>query len=357
MPLTVLSVAYPQAPVGPDAVGGSEQVLSKIDRALVDAGHRSLVVACEGSTTAGELLAVPAPPDLIDGAVIAAAWEPHRRRIAEAIAREPVDVVHLHGFDFHGYLPPPGPPVLATLHLPPDWYPLPALHPRRPDTWLHCVSRSQHLAAPREVRLLAPIPNGVDVEALQKIERPRGDDVVLLGRICPEKGVHHAINAAKAADADLVIAGRVFPYEDHLRYFEHEVRPRLDARRRYVGPAGFEQKRELLAAARCLLAPSLAAETSSLVAMEAIACGTPVIAFPNGALPEVVAHGVTGWIVDDVGAMAAAILAADELDRAAIQQEARRRFCAARMCASYLALYESLAGRERAARASAAGAA
>ncbi|NHV87620.1 glycosyltransferase, partial [Escherichia coli] len=82
----------------------------------------------------------------------------------------------------------------------------------------------------------------------------------------------------------LLVAGALYPYPAHVDYFEREVRPLLDATRRFVGPVGFARKRRLLSAARCLLVPSLAAETSSLVAREAAACGTPVVAFPSGAL-------------------------------------------------------------------------
>lgn len=346
MAMRILSVAYPLAPVGPDAVGGSEQVLWELDRALTAAGHTSTVIACEGSRTAGKLFEVPAVRGPIDGAVIAAAWVPHRARIAQVLREQAVDLVHLHGFDFHAYMPPPGPPVLATLHLPPSWYPLPALHPKRPQTYLHCVSHSQHAACPEGLRLLPPIENGVDVAALQAVPRKPGTHALMLGRICPEKGVHHAIDAAKRADVALLIGGKVFRYEDHDRYFETEVLPRLDDRRRLLGPLGFRWKRRLLRSARCLLVPSLADETSSLVAMEAIACGTPVVAFRRGALPEVVDHGVTGFIVDSADEMAEAIHAAAALDPQTLERGARERFRIERTVQRYLRVYEAiLAGR------------
>ena len=119
--------------------------------------------------------------------------------------------------------------------------------------------------------------------------------------------------------------------------------PRLDRRRRYLGPVGFIRKRRLLAAARCLLVPSLVAETSSLVAMEAAACGTPVIAFRSGALPEVVEDGRTGFLVDDVDGMAEAIRRVDRIDPAACREAARRRFSNRRMAAAYLDRYQMLA--------------
>nr|WP_246736126.1 glycosyltransferase family 4 protein [Enterovirga sp. DB1703] len=342
-----MSVAYPLAPVSPDAAGGAEQVLSMLDRAIVEAGHRSVVVAQEGSKIAGTLVPVPAVSGDLDEGAKARAHAATRAAIGSALARFPVDLVHLHGIDFHAYLPPPGPPVLATLHLPPSWYPAEALRPSRPDTWLHCVSDIQHAACSEGPRLLPAIPNGVDVEALQARHAKRGYAMVL-GRICPEKGVHVALEAAKLAGVPLLVAGEVFPYDSHRRYFDEEVRPRLDRQRRFVGPIGFARKRRLLTAARCLLVPSLAPETSSLVAREAASCGTPVIAFPNGALSDAVEHERTGFLVHDVEAMAAAIHRAGEIDPETCRETARRRFSRHIMTAAYLDLYAKLAARRMA---------
>ncbi len=349
MSLTVLGVAYPLAAVGPDAVGGAEQVLTHLDRALVAAGHRSIVVAQEGSRTSGTLVAVAREPGVLDDNAMARARARHAQAIADALARWPVDLVHLHGIDFHAYLPPPGVPALATLHLPPSWYPEAALRPARPDTWLNCVSRAQHQACPPSPNLLAPIPNGVPVAELRARHAKRRF-ALMLGRICPEKGVHLAIEAARRAGSALLIAGAVFRYATHARYFAEEVAPRLDRSRRFVGPIGFARKRRLLTAARCLLVPSLAPETSSLVAREALACGTPVVAFPNGALAETVEHGRTGFLVRTVAEMADAIGLAGGLDAEVCRATARARFSLERMTADYLALYERLAARPGAAR-------
>lgn len=348
MTLTILSVAYPLAPVGPDAVGGAEQVLTQLDRALVAAGHRSIVVARDGSRTAGILVPVSGQLGVLDDGARQCAWQAHREAIASALRRWPVDLVHLHGIDCAAYLPPPGVPALVTLHLPPDWYPAEMFRPTRPGTWLHCVGAAQHAACPKSPYLLPPIENGVPVEALAARHAKRAFALVL-GRICPEKGVHLAIEAAKRADASLLIAGEVFPYEAHRRYFTDAVQPRLDGRRRFVGPAGFARKRRLLTAARCLLVPSLAPETSSLVAREALACGTPVIGFPNGALPDTVEHGRTGFLVDSVDGMADAIGLAPGLDAALCRRVAAERFALGGMTARYFALYRRLARPHRAA--------
>lgn len=342
--LTVLNVAYPLAPVGPDAVGGAEQVLTALDHALVAAGHNSVVIACEGSATAGVLIEVPGCSQEITEDVQRRIQDAVQHAIANVSRTFPVDVIHLHGIDFSTYLPPPGVPVLATLHLPPSWYPDEALRPARPDTWLVCVSQSQHNACPADAHLLAPIANGVPVDSLARTTHGPRDFALSLGRICPEKGQHLALQAAHAAGISLLVCGKTFAYPSHAAYFERQVAPLLDGRRRYLGPVGFARKRRLLSAARCLLVPSLAPETSSLVAMEALACGTPVIAFPAGALSEIVEDGVTGFLVRHVEEMAAAIRRAGEIDPTTCRSVARARFDRSRMTADYLCLYARLAG-------------
>jgi glycosyltransferase involved in cell wall biosynthesis len=340
--LTVLNVAYPLAPVGPDAVGGAEQVLTWLDAALVRAGLRSIVVACEGSATAGMLVATPRVEGPLTEAARRAAAERHRIAIRRVLEAGSVDVVHMHGFDFHRYLPPPGVPVLATLHLPPTWYPPEALRPARPGTFLNCVSESQLRACPPDATLVAAVPNGVPIDRLEARVGKRGF-VLALGRICPEKGFHLALDAARRAGLSLLLGGEVFRYDEHERYFREEIVPRLGAEHRFLGPVSLRRKRRLLAAARCVVVPSLVAETSSLVAMEALACGTPVVACARGALPEIVEHGRTGFLVNDVEEMAEAMLAAPVLDSEACRETARERFSAERMAARYMELYRALA--------------
>src|SRR5947209_7766253 len=115
MKWTVLSVAFPLAPVGPDAVGGAEQILTHLDNALVRAGHRSIVVACDGSETAGTLVPTPVPKQTLTDELRWQVQQQHRARIEQALRRWPVDVIHMHGIDFDRYLPPSGVPTLVTL--------------------------------------------------------------------------------------------------------------------------------------------------------------------------------------------------------------------------------------------------
>ena len=342
--LTVLSVAYPLAPVSAAAVGGAEQILATLDRALIAAGHRSLVVACEGSQVAGELLPIPPVPEPFSDAAHAAAQAATREILQDR--SHDAGIVHLHGIDFDTYLPPNGPPALATLHLPPRWYSAAALTPCRPRTWLHCVSSSQHRALqqlPHTPNLLEPIENGVDVDAFGAARHGKRGYALMLGRVCPEKGQHIALQAAHQAGVSLLIGGAVFPYPVHQQYFATSIAPGLDARRRFLGSLGFTRKRRLLAGARCLLVPSTAPETSSLVTMEALACGTPVIAYPSGALAELIDPGKTGFLVHSADEMAAAIAEAPSIDPSHCRQVARQRFCQGRMIEAYLQLYHRLA--------------
>ena len=289
MSLTVLSVAYPFAPVTEDPAGGAEQVLAQLDQALVRTGHRSIVVAQAGSRTAGELIAVPAPAGAIDPVAWSQAHELMRRHIDDLSSE--VDLIHFHGLDFASCLPRPDVRTLVTLHLPLDWYAADDLRRDRPTTWLQPVSADQARRAPSGVELLAPIGNGVDLDRYRPGSVKR-DYALILGRVAPEKGFHDAIAAAPRAGVRLALAGRIFPHPAHQRYFAEEIAPYLDHDRRWLGPVSGAAKQKLLAEARCLLAPFSAAETSSLVAMEAMASGTPVIAYRSGALPDIVESGM-----------------------------------------------------------------
>ncbi len=341
--LTILEVAYPLAPVGPDAVGGAEQILSLIDEGLVHADHQSIVVAQEGSVCKGTLIATPAIPEgrALDEAAQTRAWAEHRKAIAEACRRYPVDLVHFHGVDFEQYLPASGPPVLVTLHLPITSYRDDALRPLRPDVFFHCVSAAQRRSCPPDLYLLDDVPNGIALGRARFSERKRGF-CLALGRICPEKGYARALLAASRARIPLLLAGRVFAYEEHLRHFREMLAPLLaePSQSRFLGPIGGGRKRRLLAAARCLLIPSRVEETSSLVAMEALASGTPVIAFRVGALPEIIDHGRTGFLVDDVEGMAQAIRDVGQIDPRACRRAAEERFSAARAMTGYLDTFD-----------------
>jgi glycosyltransferase involved in cell wall biosynthesis len=336
--LNVLNVAYPLAPTGPDSVGGAEQILSALDRALVEAGHRSVVVAHEQSQVWGRLWGTHIPGGQITEEVRDRVRAEHQANIDRAIEQGLVDLIHLHGVDFDQYRIPPGIPALVTLHLPPSWYPQTIW--RRSYLRFVCVSESQSRSCPPEARGADVIANGVPVG--RWVKRARRSFGLALGRICPEKNFHEALDAGTRAGIPVLLGGEVFPYPEHLRYFREEIEPRLRNGHRFLGPLTLRRKVRLLRAARCLLLPTLAPETSSLVAMEAMAEGTAVVAYPSGAIPEIVRDGVTGFLVSGVVQMAGAIGRLGRIQPAACRAEAESRFSRERMISEYLALYEEM---------------
>jgi len=341
--LAVVQVAYALAEVGPDAVGGAEQIVSTLDRALAAAGHRSIVVAPSGSRVAGELVATGPVPAQFDAGSRAAASRQQGAVLARVLEAAQPDLVHLHSVDLHDHLAVcDGLPVLATLHLPVSFYPPALFAPRAGGrVTFQFVSASQRRTAPPSLADAPVIPNGVDL-SLFRPRRPRRGFALALGRVCPEKRFDRALDAAARAGVPLVIGGRVYPFPDHVRHFQTEIAPRLGPRARFAGPLALARKRRLLAAARCLVVASDVAETSSLVALEALASGTPVVAWRAGALPEIVEHGRTGFVVDGQAELADALVAAAALDGAACRQAAELRFGAARMSEAYFALYAAV---------------
>lgn len=346
MPLTVLSVAYPFAPVGDDAVGGAEQILSLLDRALVAAGHNSLVAACEGSKVAGRLFPIP----VLENEVLEA---PQRRwytaqleaAIDGALLLHRVDLIHMHGLDFHEYGLPSSIPIIVTLHLPIAWYGTERLKQMQTRMHLCCVSESQRRSCPPELGDLPVVENGVELPPWPPQQAKDGFALVL-GRICPEKNLHAALQAGIQAGMPVRVGGRVFPFVEHQAYFDQQLAPLLKptagVRHEFLGPLGAAQRQELLARAKCLLHPTLAPETSSLVCMEALAAGTPVIAYRSGAVPDIVEDGVTGFLVDSVEEMAEAIRRVDAISPEACRNAAEQRFRAEHMTGKYLHLYRAM---------------
>lgn len=343
MCLTILSVAFPMSPVGLSSSGGAEQILSEIDRGLVVRGHTSIVIACPGSRVAGTLI----PTWTIAGPICTAQWmqanDAVRKAIAFALQRHRPDLAHMHGLYFSDYLPQEDLPVLVTLHLPISSYKSADLRPARPRTHLHCVSHSQHQTAPASLQLLPDIENGVRTDLLRPPNHVcKKDFVICLGRICPEKGFHFAIDAAKKAKLGMVLAGQIFPFPEHQRYFDQQIQPALDLKRCYIGPLALPQKCRLLSAARCAIVPSLVEETSSLVAREALSCGTPVVAFRRGALPEIIDHGKTGFLVERPDELPDAIHACRSLDPGECRRAAVERFDANKMIERYIGTYRQI---------------
>lgn len=328
-------------------MGGAEQILSDLDEALIRTENQSLVVACEGSKPAGTLFPTQFPNrETLDDADRAFCREQFHAALDRALASRRVDLVHAHCMDLYDYEFPPEIPVLLTLHLPIGWYRGEMLKKYKDRAYLCYVSESQRREGIAIVGDAPVIPNGVEITPLNGKGR-KPEFALAMGRICPEKNVHCALEAGTRAHIRVVIAGRVYPFRSHKEYFEEKVEPQLQAPtlpvdHKFVGQLSPDSRRRMLADAKCLLHPTLAPETSSLVAMEALAAGTPVIAYRSGALPEIVEDGVTGFLVDDVEQMAEAIGKIDTISRAACRENAQRRFSRQRMIERYFDLYRAI---------------
>lgn len=339
--MTVLSVAFALLPVSEHAAGGSEQILWQLERGLVNAGYRSFVVAAKGSSIQGCLLPTPRANCEITDEVRRAAHRAHRKAIQSLIETSSIDLIHFHGLDFTEYIPAGGPPMLATLHLPVDWYPQHIF--QIPGLTLNFVSQSQAASRVdgRGADHLPVVQNGIDLSVYRK-QAVKEDFILVLARICPEKGIDVALRVAHRLGLRAIVAGPVHPFVEHQDYFKRCVKPLLDDKRQYIGPVGLDEKVDLFARAKCLLAPSSVAETSSLVAMESIASGTPVVAFRSGALPEVVEDGVTGFVVGSEDEMADAVRRLDQISAENCRAIAAARYDGDRMVREYLGVYERL---------------
>jgi glycosyltransferase involved in cell wall biosynthesis len=345
LPLKVLSIAFPFAPVGLLGVGGAEQILSDLDHALVASGHTSIVIACQGSQIAGTLIPVPLPSTL-DEMGKAATRACVQDAIDSATRSEQPDLIHMHGLDFHQYSVLGDIPAVVTLHMPIPWYPATAWTRSRGPVKFVCVSDSQRRTCPAALQSAMVIENGVAIPP-DLVTDHRKHFALVLGRICPEKNAHEALQAGTRAGVPVLLAGRVFPYRDHQQYFADKIAPLLQSctnpvRHQFLGPVSPDDRNRLLSEARCLLHPTLAPETSSLAAMEALAAGTPVIAYRSGALSDIVEHGVSGFLVGNVAEMADAIANIHIISPDSCHRAAELRFNKTRMISSYLELYEAI---------------
>jgi len=336
--LSILYVGYPLLKVSDESAGGAEQVLLTLEHEMVAAGHHTAVAACDGSRVGGRLLAT--------GAAATAPDQYERREheqsacILQFLRENPCefDLIHDQSGSFFRHAAECPAPALATLHLPRTFYPKELFRTLPPNLWFNCVSESQARTFDDLPNMAGVVQNGIAVERYP-LAREKADYLLWLGRICEEKAPHLAIAAAQQAGLPLVIAGQVYPFRYHRDYFEREVRPRISGRVRFVESPSFEDKVKLLRDARAVLLTSTANETSSLVAMEAMACGTPVVAFRREAFAEIVADGETGFIVDTAEEMVSAVGKVDRISPEMCREQLQRRFRASRMAQGYEGLY------------------
>jgi len=338
----VLLVAYPLLPVSDASAGGAEQILWTLERELAARGWQTTVAAPAGSRVAGELLVTGSASQARDD--FEEREKEHAERVVEACASGRFDIVLDHSGHFfrhatrvNGYVEY----VLATLHLPRPLYAEEAFDEVPENLYFNCVSEIQRSTFMDVPRVLGVVRNGVATERFP-ISGQKGDYLLWLGRICPEKAPHMAIAAAQRAGLPIVVAGQVYPFRWHEDYWEREVKPLIDYHGvRWIELPSFAEKTKLLREARALLVTSQIAETCSLVSLEAMASGTPVIAFGRGALTEVVREG-TGFLVSDLCEMATACRSLSKLRALDCREWVEREFSARAMADGYEALMNSL---------------
>ncbi len=335
----LLLVAYPLLPVSEASAGGAEQILFTLERGLAGRGWRTAVAACAGSVVGGELIVTGEAPQGLDG--FAEREREHAERVVEACANSEFAMVLDHSGHFFRHAARVRGRVLATLHLPRELYERQAFEGLADNVYFNCVSESQRaefMDLPQvRARVLGVVRNGINVERFPLSGR-KSDYVLWLGRVCPEKAPHLAIEAAKLAGVRIKVAGQVYPFRWHEEYWEQKVKPLIDGERvQWVPLPSFAEKTRLLREARALLVTSQVAETTSLVALEAMASGTPVIAFGYGALTEVVPKG-TGFIVGSVEEMAAACGRVSEIRALDCRGWVQREYSARALTDGYEAL-------------------
>jgi glycosyltransferase involved in cell wall biosynthesis len=321
--------------------GPWEQITSSIAEGLVARGVDVTLFATLDSQTRAKLDGVCATgyegQPGVDGRISEAL------HVSHALARSAdFDLVHNHldwlplAFAQHVR-----PPLLTTIHGFSGRGTLPAYVNARGSAF---VSISDSDRSP-ELEYVATVHHGIDLAALP-LSAAGGDSLVAFGRIHPDKGTAQAIEIARLAGRVLVICGIV----QDVRYFREQVEPHIDGDRvRYLGSVGPARRAEILGASAALLHPIGFDEPFGLSVVEAMACGTPVITYPRGSMPEIVDEGTTGFLVNDVLEAARRVDAAVALDRRSIRRVAERRFSVERMVDDYLAIYRRLLGSERSA--------
>ncbi len=328
--------------VPPRRYGGTERVVHWLTEELVAMGHEVTLFAAGDSRTSARL--VPArekaarfvPNFEVNGA-------PYMRML-ELVRREAdqFDVLHFH-IDFW---PLPlfsrqATPFLTTLHgrMDQDW--VRDIYGLFPGAHLVSISDAQRAPVP-ELGWLATVLHGMPRDLLRPVPSGPGY-LAVLGRMSPEKGVADALDIARAAGMPIRIAAKIG--EEDRAWYEAVVAPRLaEPGVEYVGEIEDGQKSAFLSGAAAVLLPIAWPEPFGLVMIEAMACGCPVVAYRRGSVPEVLAEGVTGCIVDNAAEAVAALPRALALDRAAIRAEFERSWTARRMAEEYLGLYRRLAG-------------
>jgi glycosyltransferase involved in cell wall biosynthesis len=324
--------------VPPKFYGGTERVVAHLCDALVDLGHDVTLFASADARTKAKLAPVRDQAIRLDPAVLKSDLASHMAMLHEARRRSgEFDVVHFHTDMIHfAFFEDMAERTLTTLHGRLDLKGLTEVYRRWPQFQLVSISDCQRDPMPW-ANWAGTVHHGMRTDLYPFQTQPEGY-LLFLGRISPEKGPEKAIAIAKRAGLPLKIAAKV----DHAdaAFFQEEIRPMLDHPLiEFLGEVGGETKARLLGGAKALLFPINWPEPFGLVMIEAMACGTPVIAYNCGSVPEVIEDGVTGYIVEDEDAAVEALKRLSEVERRRVRSVFELRFSATAMARRYLALY------------------
>jgi len=334
--LRIALIAPPWFEVPPRAYGGIESLVANLAEGLVVRGHDVVVIgAGEDRTSAQFLCTYHEPPSARLGEPVP---EVLHAAMAQRLLKElDVDVVHDHSLAGPLTAGARRVPTVVTAHSPVDGE-FADYYQQLGDT-VHLVadSEAQRRQAPH-LNWVGHVHPAVDVQSYPYRE-DKEDFVLFLGRFDPRKGAHLAIDIARAAGCPIILAGKLNEAPEH-DYFDCEIKPRLGTDAQYVGMADSCSKRELLSAARCLLFPIQWEEPFGIVLVEALACGTPVVATRRGAVPEIIKNGATGELRNEVSELAAAVDAVGDINPAVCRAEAVARFDTSIMAMLYARIYE-----------------
>jgi glycosyltransferase involved in cell wall biosynthesis len=331
--------------VPPKLYGGTERVVSYLTDQLAEQGHDVALFASGDSKTRGRL--IPSSPKALRLSSCVDWLTPHVLQV-EQVARRAAefDVIHFHISQVHfPVMRRLTTPHLTTLHGRLDLAELQPFYDEFDDVPVVSISDAQRLPLP-QANWIETIYHGLPERAFRFYPRP-GDYLAFLGRISPEKRVDRAIAIAKACRRPLRIAAKVDAAD--AQYFEREIRPLIDDPLiEYIGEIGEADKNEFLGRARALLFPIDWPEPFGLVMIEALACGTPVVAFRGGSVEEVLEPDSTGYIVDTLDEAVAATERVLELDRRRCRESFEMRFSDVRMAREYVDVYERVCERAEA---------
>jgi len=338
--MRIAQVAPLYESVPPKLYGGTERIVSYLTEELVQQGHEVTLFASGDSLTQAELVPIcPQALRLNDKCIDPVAH--HIVMIDSVLARRrEFDIIHFHIDYLHFPMTrETGTTTLTTLHGRLDIPDLRPLYRTFREMPVSSISDAQRCPLPW-LNWQGTIYHGLPTNHYEFSPESRGY-LVFLGRTSPEKGLEQAIAIAKQVGLPLKIAAKVDRTD--IEYFKGKIQPLLDAPEiEFVGEVGFPQKNELLGGAVAMLFPIAWPEPFGIVMIEALACGTPVVAYPCGSVPEVIEDGVTGFIVGNADAAALAIQNIDSIDRAVCRQQFEERFTSFNMSSNYLRLYQAL---------------